>query len=303
MTAFSATLVAPCGFFEQARLDKALIKAKNLRVNIAHISPVRTSVPSFINGSVDERLAELKHAENKADAIWCLRGGVGALTLWHDYQAFMYEAGQSPLIGYSDNTILHFIRFLRAGRIGIHGPVFLDVAKDEPILLEALELLVHKRTEQLVYPALKPLNHFTHTSIEGELLVMNLISLQSLIGCFDSNFLRGKIVAIEEVGEPHYKIYRALQHMKNAGVLAGVKALCIGHLGQDRMAVIEDTLKPLAHDLAIPLFDWPIFGHEQPNWPLLFGAKAVISAVDEQYYTLRFREHHDHTSIAHDASR
>lgn len=299
MTAFSAALVAPCGSFEQARLDKALDKARALGIGITHTSPARTSLPAFINGSVDERLTELKQAEDKADVMWCVRGGVGALTLWHDYQAFMYESGHSPLIGYSDNTILHFMRFMCAGRIGIHGPVFLDMAKDEPVLLEALELLVHKRTEQLVYPALKPLNHFTYSSIEGELLVMNLISLQSLVGCFDGNFLRGKIVALEEVGEPHYKIFRALYHLKNAGVLAGIKALCVGHFGQDRVAVIEDTLIPLAQELAIPLFDWPIFGHEQPNWPLLFGAKSAISAVDEHYYTLRFLEHHDHTPIVH----
>jgi muramoyltetrapeptide carboxypeptidase len=301
MSKLTIAAVSPGGTFEQARLDQALEKASALGLTIATKSAARLGQPSFLNGTKKERLLELVLAEQLAcDAIWCIRGGCGAIELWQDYQKDSYEKNTAPLIGYSDNTILHFIRFYRASRIGIHGPVFLDLTHNEPVLIEALELIINKQAQRLVYPALKRLNHFVHTKLTGELLVMNLTSLESIIGCFDPGFFLGKILAIEDVNEPHYKIFRALQHVKNASALTGLKAILLGHIGSERTDIIEQTLRPLAEELGIPLFDWPIFGHEQPNWPIMFGAKATISTVDDHFFTLAYNEQHDHTPIRHD---
>lgn len=302
MTTLTIALVSPSGTFEQARLELAHAKAESMGIKVTQKSCIKTGVPPFLNGTKQERLNELSSAEKTySDAIWCTRGGCGALELWHEYEPHLYANHHAPLIGYSDITTLHFLRYLRASRIGIHGPVFLELAHPEPMLIEALELLIKKQAHKLVYPALKKLNHFVQTKMSGELIVMNLKSLQSITGCFEQNFLQGKILALEEVNEPHYKVFRAMHHLKNAQILTGIRALCVGHLGPDRKAIIEQTLTPLASDLGIPLFDWPIFGHEHPNWPLLFGAKASISAVDDHFFTLSYDEQHDHTPIHHDA--
>ena len=113
--------------------------------------------------------------------------------------------------------------------------------------------------------------------MEGELIAMNLCSLQSLVGCFEADFFRGKILAIEDINEPHYKVFRMLNHLKNAEILSEISALVVGHFNLDRADILSKTILPLAQELSIPVFDWPIFGHSEPNWPLLFGAKAKIT--------------------------
>jgi muramoyltetrapeptide carboxypeptidase len=287
-------LVSPSATFEKELLETALAQARALDIAIINSTSVRTTNPRFLNGSKAERLQELRAAELLgADALWCTRGGCGALELWHDYGPEIYSDTRSPLVGYSDITVLHFLRFYHAARIGIHGPVFLE----SDLNLDAVKLLLYKRAQQITYPPLKARNYFLPKIISGELLVMNLISLQSIIGLFAPNFMRGKILAIEEINEPHYKIYRALLQLKNAGALVGLKGLIIGHISHEREEIIKHTLIPLVKDLGIPLFDWPIFGHEKPHWPLLFGARVSISQVDNEIFVIAYNEQHDHEPI------
>jgi len=301
MEKLKIAVVAPCSPFDKDKLELASKKAYELGLELVLKTEIRNGKPAFLNGDKDERLKELSVAERlNADGIWCVRGGCGAITLWHDYQKGYYESYGTPLIGYSDVTILHFLRFYRANRIGVHGPSFLDLANDDQGPIESLQILLKKQAHNFSYPPLKPLNHFVATKLSGELVVMNLVCLQAIIGGFEPQFLRGKILAIEDVNEPHYRVFESLYHLKNVGALLGLKALLIGHFGKDRPAIIAETLRPLADELAIPLFDWPIFGHELPNWPLLFGAKSTIKKIDQQFFTLVYDEQHDHAPIAHE---
>ena len=283
-------LISPSGRVHHEQLAKAIHKARSLNINIIKSSPIREGSPSFLNGSYEERFSELIAVEKlDSDAIWCVRGGCGSLNFWHDYHKDYYINNHSPLIGYSDITILHFLRFYHGHRIGIHGPVFIDLSKDNPIMHEALRLLIDKHN--INYPLLTALSLNKPHLIEGELIVMNLASLQSIIGCFDPSFLQDKILAIEDVNEDHYKIFKYFHHLKNAGTISEIKAMIIGHLGEERETIIKETIMPLALEYDFPLLDWPIFGHEYPNWPLLFGAKCLIKATHDHKYTLTYINH------------
>ncbi len=301
MKPLQIALVSPGSTFEPEKITEAVAKAEQLGIEIIKTSECRRGFPSFVNGTKEERLHELVLAEKTAaDAIWCTRGGCGAIELWHTYEKDFYQSCKLPMIGYSDITILHFLRFYRGQRIGIHGPVFFDVLFDHEASIKTLALLINKQAQTIIYPPLKPLNRFVKDRFSGELMIMNLMSLQSILGAIDHNFFHGKILALEDVNEPHYKIFRALYQLKNIGALAGLKALVLGHFGADRKNIVDETITPLASELGLPLFDWPIFGHELPNWPLLFGAKSTINKVDGHFFTLAYNEQHDHEAISHD---
>ena len=301
MDRLKIALVAPSGTFSVDVLESAIERAQGLGFTIVKTTEVRKGCPAFLNGSIAERLLELESAQMaQADGIWCVRGGCGAVELWPHFKESNFIDGPSPMIGYSDITIYHFLRFLRAGRIGIHGPVFLDLASGDAAHMEAVTLLLRGSAERLVYPALTNLNHSLATAITGQLLPMNLSSLQSILGCFDGDFFRGKILALEDVNEPPYKVFRLMHQLRNAGLLAGLKALVLGYFGEHRSQIIEETMLPIANQTGCPLFDWPIFGHERPNWPLLFGARVTIKKVDSPFFTLAYNEQHDHQPIAYD---
>jgi muramoyltetrapeptide carboxypeptidase len=303
MNRIPLALVAPSGTFLEENLAAAIQKARGLGFDIISPTAVRRGHPGFLNGTLNDRIVELTEAESlPVQGIWAVRGGCGALSLLPHYPSSAYQTSSLPLIGYSDITILHFMRFYRASRIGIHGPMLLELNQGDTSHLEALKLLITKEAQRLVYPALNCLSRGILSSLSAELLPMNLASLQSLIGCFDQDFLRGKILALEDINEPHYKVFRIMHQLKNARLLAGLKALLIGYFSDDRRAIIEETIAPIAESEGVAVFDWPIFGHERPNWPLLFGAKVTINRIDESFFTLTYNEQHDHTTIHRSAS-
>lgn len=290
--------VSPSGTFEMNLFEQAHRIAHDLGFLVVQATTKRIGTPAFLNGTTSERLSELSSAQDlDVDALWCVRGGCGAISLWHDYHHEIYREQGAPLVGYSDVSILHFMRFLRAARIGIHGPVFLDLLKGSSQHAAALGLLINKQAHRFSYPTMSNLNHSPQKAISGEFIPMNLTSLASIMGCFDPLFMRGKILAIEDINEPHYKVFRMMHQLKNAGVLTGLRAMVLGYFSHDREDIIRETILPIANEFGIPLFDWPIFGHDNPNWPLLYGARVTLSQVDQQLFTLVYNEQHDHSPI------
>src|SRR5437016_1631724 len=94
-------LVSPSATFEPQKLEEALLAASHLNLSVVGHTRTRHGAPPFLNGTKQERLAELAAAEMLgADALWCTRGGSGALELWHDYNKEFYSRHEAPLIGY-----------------------------------------------------------------------------------------------------------------------------------------------------------------------------------------------------------
>lgn len=303
MNRVRTALIAPSGTFSADNLAKAQARATMLGFDIVSSTKPRSGQPEFLNGSLSERLNELEAADaSDTDVIWAVRGGCGAIELWDHYRASSFAERRAPLIGYSDITVYHFLRYYHANRIGIHGPIFCNLIDGDSAHIEAIVMLAQGHAERLAYPALNNLNQSFASTINGNLVVMNLASLESIIGCFDNDFLRGKILALEDVDEAPYKVFRMMHHLKNARVLAGLKALIVGYFGDQRQQIIDEVMVPLANTEGIPLFDWPIFGHERPNWPLLFGAHVSINKIDNPFFTLSYNEQHDHRPIIHVAS-
>jgi len=78
----------------------------------------------YFAGSDEHRLADLNRAIRDAsiDAVWCLRGGYGAIRLLDgiDYEALRRRP--KAIIGYSDITALHSAVAMKCGLSTIHGP-------------------------------------------------------------------------------------------------------------------------------------------------------------------------------------
>src|SRR5437762_3401445 len=78
----------------------------------------------YFAGDDTHRLGDLNDAlrDDRIDAVWCLRGGYGAMRLLDaiDYDAL--KRNPKAIIGYSDITALHCAVGVRAGVGGLHGP-------------------------------------------------------------------------------------------------------------------------------------------------------------------------------------
>ena len=82
---------------------------------------------------------------------------------------------------------------------------------------------------------------------------------------------RGKILMIEEIAEPAYKIQRMLRHMRYAGMLDGCVAIALGSWTNCRTPdgtdwTMYDLIKENVSDLQIPVLCGLPFGHGKENW-------------------------------------
>ena len=78
----------------------------------------------YFAGSDDVRAADLNSAlrDDSIDAVWCLRGGYGAMRILESIDYAAAARRPKPIIGYSDITALHSAFALRTGMVTYHGP-------------------------------------------------------------------------------------------------------------------------------------------------------------------------------------
>src|SRR5437867_1617106 len=117
-------LVAPAGPLKlPADLDRAIENVRALGCEPV-VGEHARSRHFYFAGTDDDRLADLNGAlrDDDIDAVWCLRGGYGAMRLLEgvDYDALRRRP--KAVIGYSDISALHCAISARSGLTSIHGP-------------------------------------------------------------------------------------------------------------------------------------------------------------------------------------
>ena len=117
-------------------------------------------------------------------------------------------------------------------------------------------------------------------SAEGRLVGGNLAILASLCGSRDSISARGRILFLEDVGEPAYRVDRMLLQLQRAGILDGVAGLAFGRFTGVRKgwADVPAVLAGFARRLGVPAVRDLPFGHTEHNCTLPVLASARLNA-------------------------
>jgi len=239
----------------------------------------------YLAGTDALRLADLERfaADDSIDAVWCIRGGYGAMRLLDaiDYDAWCRRP--RALIGYSDITALHAAIGARAELVTFHGPT--ARARLTPLTRNSFESTVASGTPVTISS--------THTTTlrggraRGRLAGGNLALVAALMGTPYELDLDGAILVLEDVGEAVYRLDRMLTQLRLAGALTGVAGIAFGHFTEIPCNTTDttDTDRPLDRLLAeiaaacgVPcVANFPI-GHIDDQVTLPLGAVAELDA-------------------------
>ncbi len=250
------------------------------------------SAHGYLAGTDAVRLDEFNSAlaDKEARAIFCVRGGYGALRLLPglDYDA----ARRHPklLVGYSDITALHLALWARARVPGLSGPM-VAVEWDEPDPgSEALfwALARGEGVGPLCAPSGESLEGLRDGHAEGVLLGGNLSLVTRLIGTPYLPDLTGAILFLEEVGEEPYRIDGLLAHLRLSGILGRLGGLVLGSFTEWEPqhtrpflpldAVIESYVAPLD----IPVARGLSYGHFPVKNTVPVGVQARLHVAGRQ---------------------
>jgi muramoyltetrapeptide carboxypeptidase len=216
-------------------------------------------------------------------AVWCVRGGYGAIRIIQRLQALKAPRRPKLLVGYSDATTLHQLLNLFWGWPTLHGPLLdrlggAGIREDERAELHAV---LFGSAAQTIFANLVPLNaaarrrqHITSRMTGG-----NLTVLQSTLGTSLQRRPAGMLF-LEDIGERGYRIDRMLEQLRQAGVLRNLKAILLGtFLGgaeADRSNLGPAVLERFAQTLSIPVLAGIDAGHGPYQRPVFLHTRAQL---------------------------
>lgn len=246
----------------------------------------------YLAGELGDRLGDLAAAftDDDIDAVWCARGGTGAIELLPHLKAIHFTR---PFVGYSDNISLLSYVAARGGQ-AIHGPVFEEIARPyrkaqldsssgmRPDALRVIQLLLGtSRTPDDMRIEVCASGEWQVGAIEGTTLGGNLTTLASMMGTPWQPSFAEALLLLEDVGEPYYRLERNFLQLIQAGALQDVKAVVLGDFHacprRDVSQSIEQIFREHLRPLNVPIVSCSAFGHGDNNFPWRFGSTAVLN--------------------------
>lgn len=271
------------------------LRSQGFRVEIA---PHALGSCGTFAASRADRLADLRSAflNPEVEAILCTRGGYGCVQLLGELDKLPDCALQKWLIGFSDVTALHW--WLKSRSVaGIHSSMAKALAL-KPTDDEANSRLLSLLRGSVPAPIAVAHHPYNRTGqATGELIGGNLAVFSALLSTRFSPFGRNfdkkadkqkpndkdKILFIEDISEPIYKVNRLLWQLLYAGIFDSISGLVFGRFTnynpdanyEDMYLMINDFLT--LNNISLPtIFNAPI-GHFEGNLPLLHGATYTLS--------------------------
>ena len=250
----------------------------------------------YFSGTVEERARELHAAfkDDAVDAIFAIRGGIGASWLLPDIDYALIRDHPKIFMGYSDVTSLHLAFQKECGLVGFHGPAgglytggtSEDLKNRKANLRRALGLL--GRAEPWREVKNPPGTRFVRTGFsgtaEGALIGGNLSLVTELVGTPWAPELNDRLFFFEGVEAPAAGLDRDLVQLYLAGLLAKSAGLIAGEFSDRPKPVaegdpsIEEVLFQWFRKLRKPAVEGFAIGHGSHKLLLPIGPRARIEA-------------------------
>lgn len=176
-----------------------------------------------------------------------LRGGFGSLKILQHLDLQLLRKNPKMFVGFSDISILLNHLYENTGIVTLHGPVVTSLPSSTPDSLERLfRSLTGKHTAEIDINNLEILRKGTLTA--APMCGGNLTTLTSLLGTPKDFSWDGKILFIEDVNEPLYKIDRMFTQLRLAGKFENIAGLLLGDFSNDQA---QDAIELLRYKEAI----------------------------------------------------
>ena len=242
----------------------------------------------YFAGPDAERLHEFNRSLRRDDvtALFCVRGGYGALRLlpYLDYEA----ARRHPklLVGYSDVTALHMAFYHKAAWRGLSGPLVVEWGAIDEATVRSFQALAQGETPQpLLGPNGEALQPMRSGVAEGVLLGGNLTMIVRLLGTPYLPPLDGALLFLEDVGEQPYRLDALLAQLKLAGILDRLGGVILGAFTAWQPDHDRPTLTPdevffdYFHDAPYPVATGLVYGHFPDKSTVPVGVQARLEVT------------------------
>ena len=304
-------VVAPAGIVNRPKLEASMAYLQQLGFRTKTYRDIYADVHIFA-GDDSARAAELMSAfeDEEVQAIFAARGGYGCIRLLNLLDFSLIANHPKIFLGYSDNTVLHAALTQKCNLVAYHGPhasdfrspnggmsVLSEAALWQTLLKGGVESLVGRLSNEIVKAAEEPnglcksLRSVVPGAARGPVVGGNLALVCALLGTDFQIETADKLLFLEDVDEPPYRIDRFLQQLRLAGALDQVSGVILGGFTrcEDPTSnwTTSSVLLEFFGDATFPVMtDFPA-GHGDVNLTLALGLDTFVDPVAKRLVVTR----------------
>ncbi|MGP4068082.1 S66 peptidase family protein [Halobacillus sp. B29] len=240
---------------------------------------------SYLAARDEERLEDLHRMflDPCIKAVFCARGGYGTARLAPYLDYSMISCNPKVFWGYSDITYLHTAIYKYSNLVTFHGPMVASDLGRTPLNKEtilSLGQLFMPKNITFRYPEF-PFNSIQNGKADGILVGGNLTVLADSMGTeFELN-TDDRILLIEEINEPAYRIDAMLLQLQLAGKFAHVKGVILGdfNLKVSELVETQKVLRQFFMPYKFPVLQGFPSGHCTPNYGIPLGTRVHLDTT------------------------
>lgn len=282
-------IVAPSSPASEDDVRLAKEQLENLGFNVK-LAPSCFTKYGHLAGKPELRANDLNimFSDKEINGIICLRGGYGASRLLDKVDFQLIRKNPKVFVGYSDITALHIAMNQISNLVTFHGPMAAsDIASglDEFSKKEFLRAIIDKRPmDNICNPSGIEVECIVGGKASGLITGGNLALITATMGTPYEIDTKGKILFLEEIGEPPEKVERMLAQLALAGKLEEANGIILGDWNNCEAENLEKSLSLINvfKDIIIPYKKPTIYnlkaGHCTPKATLPFGVSTYIDA-------------------------
>ena len=285
-------VVAPAGPVDRKTLEKGLRMLRQMGF-CPVLSENIHAKDRYLAGTDAQRTKDLhdffRNPEIKG--IFCARGGYGVNRVISRLDSSIIRENPKVFVGSSDITLLILFLVQQCSLVTFHGPMVAGNFGRYPMTKSKRQfgkiLLGNKTGKRLTA---KGARVFRAGVGEGKVIGGCLTLLCRSLGTPWEIKTRNKILLLEDVNEPIYKIDGMLWHLKQAGKFKGVRGIVFGEMvnclsSKKTGGSFKETLQDVFSGSSFPIVtDFPS-GHGREMLTLPMGVEARL---DTKTKTLEF---------------
>ncbi|MBT5869871.1 MAG: LD-carboxypeptidase [Nitrospinaceae bacterium] len=278
-------VVAPAGPVDKHQLEVGLevIRRMGFEPVLSRNIHARSR---FMAGSDKMRAQDIMDMfrDPEVRAIFCARGGYGSNRVLAHLDPDVIRRNAKVVVGSSDITLLLHYLVQKCGLVAFHGPMVAGSfgraeMKKSQRQFKAL-LTGDVKARHFCSPRAKV---FSKGVAQGKLTGGCLTLLCRSLNTPYEIQTRNRILLIEDVNEPLYRVDGMLWQLKNAGMFKGIRGIVLGEMVNCRSqrkgdGTIENILQDLFPKPKFPILTHCPIGHGKEVWTLPLETSAILDS-------------------------
>ncbi len=278
-------VVAPAKSFDSMLLDSCLQQLEQRGFQTRVAPNVTTRVGYFAGDDAIRAQAFMEcWCDSSVDAVWCITGGYGCMPLLNQLDYTLLRAHPKIFIGMSDITALHAAIGKYSGLVTFLGPNLGYIFKENSLPFSETHVWKSVVDEHNEFSSFSGVQTLCSGVGEGRLVGGNLALICALMGTPWQLETKEKILVLEDVNEPPYRIDRMLCQLKLGGVLQELAGavLCTWHGCEtdtpEKSFALSDVLEKYFSNAPYPVINGFPSGHVKNQVTLPLNCLARLDS-------------------------